>query len=96
MLGAGQGPARGARGSLHLRGQIRLGKKYSIDVRDAHGLPHCFGYISMATLAHTIVILYGKIERFVRFLRGGDMRAGSSLLVVVRCSKLQPAISCRR
>ncbi len=41
--GASPGGAPGATGSFHLGDQKRLGKKYSFDVRDAHGLPQHFG-----------------------------------------------------
>ncbi len=44
--GARPGCARGTPGSLHLGGQIKLGRKDNIDVRDAHGLPQHFGYVS--------------------------------------------------
>jgi hypothetical protein len=74
---ASPGGARGATGSLHLGGQKSLDKKYNFDVRDAHELPHTSIRSSLATRPHHSN-LYGKIERFVRFLREDDVQAGAS------------------
>jgi len=86
VAGASPGGARGATVSLHLGGQKRLGKKYNFDVRDAHRLPQHFGYISLLATRPHHSNLYGRIERFVRFLRVGGMQAGASLKrMVARC-----------